>query len=55
LNKTSHLAQIINEEWARHHYEENQKKFRESEIFSGDCEDEDYVSPEEDVLDFIDQ
>ena len=54
LNKTSRLAQILDEEWARHHYEENQKKFRESEIFSGDCEEDEYVSPEEDVIDFID-
>lgn len=53
LNKTSHLARVIDDEWARHHYDENQKKFRESEIFSGDCNEE-YVSQEEDVIDFID-
>lgn len=57
LNKTSHLSQIIGDEWARHHYEENQKKFRESEVYSQDMEEDpdDYVVPDEDIVDFIDQ
>jgi len=25
LNKTSHLARVIDDEWARHHYDENQR------------------------------
>ena len=56
LNKTSRLVRIIDEEWARHHYEENQKKFRESEVIrEGDFIEENYESPEEDVFDFIEQ
>ena len=54
LNKTSKLCKIIEDEWAHHHFEENQAKFRESEVFSNDgIEDETEMIDE--VLDFIEQ